>query len=92
MASKGHIVKKQPEAIEVPDYLRRERGNEAAGFEEHRQGDVVIARMALCQSMTPQRKRDSSKYIEGLDEGMLFNSQSEKIYGETALVDLMGMR
>lgn len=44
--------------------------------------DVKPPRLVVCQSMTPQRKREDPSYIKGLDEGHLFNTLDGKNYGE----------
>jgi hypothetical protein len=66
--------------IEVPDYLRP-GGRPIQGGENVDQNDILIPRLALCQSGTPQRKRSDPRFVPGLEEGMYFNSVSGKIYG-----------
>lgn len=67
-------------AAALPDYLRV--ANRAAmGTELVDQTDLVIPRVALCQAMTPQRKKSDPKYVPGLEEGMFFNNVTGKIYG-----------
>jgi hypothetical protein len=82
------IVKHAPltdARITIPDYLRP-KGGRPAGGENVDQTDVTIPRLALCQSMSDERKRGDSKFIPGLEEGMYFNSVSKKIYGDNVLV------
>lgn len=43
-------------------------------------GDLILPRLALCQSNSPQRKRGNEKFIPGLEEGMMFNSLTGEIY------------
>ena len=81
------IIKPPPAAIvEVPDYLQLEAGAPRPGFEEMEQGDIIMPRLALCQSGTPQRKKSDEKYIEGLEEAMYFNTITRKVYGERIVV------
>src|SRR5271169_762810 len=87
------IVKHQPTngaLTEVPKYLQREAGTPAAGFEEVQSGDMTVPQMRLCQSLTPQRDKQESKYIPGLDEGSYFNTVTGENYGDTVkIVPLM---
>lgn len=68
---------------ERPDFL--ERGTRR-GIEEQSSKDIIFPRLSLCQSMTPQRKKSDPNYIEGLEEGMLFNSLLGNIYGTEAVI------
>lgn len=69
-----------PGPLVVPDFLKGEHGGE--GFDQMGKADVVLPRLALCQAMSPQRKRTNPNYIDGLADGDLFNSVSGEIYGE----------
>lgn len=71
--------------LAVPDYLKVQ-GRAPRGGEEVESGDLVVPRLALCQSMTPQRKRNDPKFIPGLEEGMYFNNVTNKIYGTSVNV------
>src|SRR6266567_576475 len=83
----AQIVKHAPQqATVVPEYLVLPPGSERPGFEEMEQSDIIMPRLALCQSGTPQRKKSEEKYIEGLDEAMYFNTITRKIYGEKIIV------
>ena len=53
------------------------RGSENVGFE-----DLTIPRLDLIQDLSPQRKKTEPEYIEGAEEGMMFNSVSKKLYGD----------
>lgn len=66
--------------LSVPDFLKEVKGNE--GLENVTKNDIVLPRLAICQSGTPQRKRDNPAYIKGLDEGMFFNTVSQQVYGD----------
>ncbi len=65
----------------VPDYLQREKGVPAAGLENVQREDITVPRLALTQSMTPQRKKSDPKYIDGLEEGDFFNTITGENYG-----------
>lgn len=68
---------------DVPEYLRQGsgRGNEGVGLQ-----DLVIPRIDVVQSLSPVRKKSDPAYIDGAEEGMLFNSVSRELYGEVVEV------
>lgn len=69
-----------------PAYLAEREGQPIRGLEEVTAADMVLPRLTLAQSMTPQRQRNDPRYIPGLEEGMFFNSLTKKIYGDKVLV------
>jgi hypothetical protein len=50
------------------------------GKESIESDDMLIPRFQVAQSMTPHTKPQNSAYIEGLTEGMLFNTLTGAIY------------
>lgn len=66
---------------EIPEFLRNQIGN-AAGMEEVEQNDLLLPRLGLCQSLSPQRRKSDAAYIPELKEGDLFNTVTKEIYGE----------
>jgi len=87
---KQALVKKDAGALEqkLPAYLTKSSGP-ARGMEEADQKDLTLPRMAICQSMTPQRKKTNPLFIQGLEEGQLFNTLTGKVYGtEVALIPI----
>lgn len=42
--------------------------------------DITIPRLAIVQSGSPQRKKKDEKYIDGADEGHIFNTVSNTLY------------
>lgn len=70
-------VEKDP--LAVPDYLKTVTGRE--GSENVSSSDLILPRLSICQSTTPQRKPDNSAYIKGLNDGDLFNTVTEENYG-----------
>ncbi len=54
----------------------------ARGNEEVTAQDMTIPRIGLIQDLSPQRKKSEPEYIEGAEEGMLFNTVSSELYGE----------
>src|SRR5580692_4302280 len=60
------------------------------GFENMDSSDLAKPRLAICQAMSPQRKKSDPKFIPGLDEGMFFNTVTNEVYGtEVTVVPLM---
>jgi hypothetical protein len=70
-----------PGALVVPEFLKNQHGGE--GFDQMDKADLILPRIGICQSMTPQRKKSNLTYIEGLSDGDLFNSVSGQVYGES---------
>ena len=75
----SEALQKTDNKLVVPDFLKGETGGEGLGAMDQR--DVVLPRLCLCQSLSPQRKESNPLYIEGLKEGQLFNSVSSHVYG-----------
>ena len=53
-----------------------------AGTENVGTDDLSIPRLDVIQSLSPQRKKSDPAYIEGAEEGLLFNSVTGKLYGK----------
>ncbi len=47
--------------------------------------DIILPRIAIAQSNSPQLKRHEGKYIEGLEEGQMFNTLTGENYGNGPL-------
>ena len=62
---------------QVPDFLRQfgATGNESVGVE-----DIVIPRLGLIQSLSPEVDDSDPKYIEGAKPGDFFNSLTREVY------------
>jgi hypothetical protein len=78
------IAKKDEESILAlfgdakPDFVKDgDRGNEGVGAD-----DISIPRLGLIQSLSPQRKKNDPAYIEGAEEGLLFNTTTGELYGD----------
>jgi hypothetical protein len=77
------IVKSDEQPLAgMPSYMQEAQELGRAGLEKMDQQDMVLPRLGLCQSMTPQRKKDDATYIKGLEEGQYFNTITESIYGD----------
>jgi hypothetical protein len=84
--AKGQAVVKQEsfEVVtnEIPDFLKQgNRGAENVGTD-----DVIIPRIELIQALSPVRKKSDPSYIEGAEEGMLYNNVTRTLYGNEVTV------
>jgi hypothetical protein len=80
------LVQPKNESLQVLDGVNRD---DKSGLEQADARDIILPRLALCQSNSPQRKRGNEKHIPGLDEGMMFNSLTGDIYPQgTAFIPL----
>ena len=50
------------------------------GLENVSNDDITIPRLAIVQSGSPQRKKKDEKYIEGAEEGHIFNTVTNQLY------------
>lgn len=67
----------------LPAYMKKG----ARGAENVGQEDLVIPRLEIVQSLSPCRKRGDPAFIEGAEEGMMYNSVTRELYGrEVTLV------
>lgn len=80
--AKNEVAVKPENAIARPSFLKAgARGQENVGS-----ADLVIPRLELIQDLSPARKRDNPAYIEGAQEGMLFNNVTRELYGTEVTV------
>ena len=81
------LVPATPQSLSVvPDYITK---NDRRGFEDTKQTDVLIPRLALAQALSPQVTDGDPNRIEGLKVGDLFNSVTGRIYGREVHVQLL---
>lgn len=73
---------------EVPAFLQgkvgadvKGRGSEGVGAD-----DLVIPRLEIIQDLSPARKKQDPAYIEGAEEGMMYNNVTRRLYSETVLL------
>lgn len=62
---------------ERPDYLNE---SSVRGNEEVQADDLSLPRLQIIQDLSPQRKKTQPEYIEGAEEGMVFNTISNRLY------------
>lgn len=83
MAAKNEVANTTTGAV-APAYIKK---GPARGSEHVGQEDLIIPRLELVQSLSPCRdKKDEAEYIEGAEEGMLYNSVTRELYGPEAIV------
>ena len=66
--------------------------NAGKGLQNISNDDVTIPRLAIIQSGSPQRKKKDEKYIDGADEGMIFNTVTNELYKDSLEVIPCGYR
>lgn len=71
---------------DVPAYLANMNLETGRGAENVTTDDLVIPRIELVQDLSPCRKKSDPNYIEGCEEGMLYNNVTRQLYGTSCLV------
>ena len=66
---------------ERPSFAGTGRGSEQVAVD-----DLTIPRIGIVQDLSPERKRNDANYIEGAEEGMMFNSVTRELYTGPILV------
>jgi hypothetical protein len=92
MADNKEVVKKQNTDLSSEisaDLIIKSAG---LGLENVTNDDITIPRLAIIQSGSPQRKKKDEKYIEGADEGMIFNTVTNTLYPESLEIIPCGFR
>jgi hypothetical protein len=59
------------------------------GLENITNDDITIPRLAIVQSGSPQRKKKDEKYIEGAEEGNMFNTVTNQLYDSSITIYLV---
>ena len=84
MAKNQVAVKEEFEIVtnEIPDFMKQgNRGAENVGTD-----DMIIPRIELIHALSPVRKKSDPAYIEGAEEGMLYNNVTRTLYGTEVTV------
>ncbi len=79
--AKEVTVANQTALAERPSYM----GDKGRGSEEVTIQDITIPRLSMVQDLSPQRKKNNAEYIEGCEEGMLFNTVTNELYPTSVL-------
>lgn len=85
MAKKEEVKNAQPEtgsSIAVlqdrPAWMAEDS---ARGSEEVTSKDIILPRIDVLQALSPQIKKSDPQYIEGAEQGVIFNTVSGELYG-----------
>jgi len=79
--SKEVTVAQDTALVERPSYM----GEGTRGSEEVGINDVTIPRLSIIQDLSPQHKSNKAEYIEGAEVGMLFDTVSMRLYGNSVI-------
>lgn len=69
---------------ERPEWMRE--GGKARGSENVGTEDMVIPRLEIVQSLSPARDKRAPEFIEGAEEGLMYNNVTRQLYGTELLV------
>lgn len=67
---------------QLPAYMRQDS---ARGSENVTTDDLIIPRLEIAQALSPCVDEGDPAYIEGCKPGMLFNSVTRKLYGDSVI-------
>jgi hypothetical protein len=70
----------------VPAHLQNGAG---LGNENVDASALTIPKLDIIQSLSPQKQKSSPKYIEGAEEGKIFNSLTGELYDNVFVINLM---
>lgn len=87
-APKNQLVTNDDSAMiitgdQMPDYINR---NDQRGTEKLGMADLIIPRLEICQGLSPAVKKGDPGYIKGAQAGMLNNSVTRALYGDSVNV------
>ena len=72
---------------QVPEYLKDAMsGDDNRGCENVTKDDLIIPRLGLTQALSPEIVKDDPAYVEGADQGMLFNTVRRTLYDGSVTV------
>ena len=84
MSATKQVVQKATTEIAVADDMFEDAG---AGLENTTSEDFAIPFISPIQALSPQRNKQKSEYIEGAEEGMIFNSVNGELFnGEEGIM------
>lgn len=78
-ASKTAVMQNNGSTDVAPDWLPK---GAARGQENVTQDDIIIPRLEIVQALSPCRKKTDPSYIDGAEEGMLYNNLTRELYGK----------
>ena len=74
--------KKNEISTEVIDFS----SHAGVGFENVNAGEMAIPFLKIASSQTPEVKKSNAKYVEGLEQGNIFNSVNKDFYNSITVV------
>lgn len=79
------VVERETGAVlaERPTWLK---DGQKRGSENVTHKDMVIPRLEIVQALSPCKNKNKPEYIEGAEEGMLYNSVTRELYGTSVTV------
>lgn len=83
MTTKKKNGKELVQSNNMPDFLKNQSNRGSEGVDHN---DLIIPRLEIVQSLSTARKKTSPEYIEGAEEGMLYNSVTRELYGSEVVV------
>lgn len=78
-------VAKQAEVEQLPAFLQGKVGS-TLGRENVESADLIVPRLEIVQAISPCRKKNDPAFIEGAEEGMMFNNVTRELYGHTVFL------
>ena len=74
--------KKNEISTEVIDFS----SHAGVGFENVNAGEMAIPFLKIASSQTPEVKKSNAKYVEGLEQGNIFNSVNKDFYSSISVI------
>lgn len=77
------VAKRHAAMVAIPDYIKQ---NDNRGNEDVQINDIVIPRLEVVQAMSPCLKKSDAAYIDGIQQGDMYNSVTRINYGDTVVL------
>lgn len=78
--AKNEVSVKKENPIQDATLLDDLFGMSGAGMENVTAEETMTPRLAIIQALSPQKKKNNGKYIEGAEEGMIFNNVDNTLF------------
>jgi len=88
--AKNAVAKVEQDLVvsEMPDWMK-DMGEDTRGNEGITKDDLVIPRLGLIQAISPEIDKNDPLFLEGAEQGMLFNTLTKALYDEVLVIPLM---
>lgn len=70
-------------ADQLPAWLTK---GDARGNEQVDSNDIILPRVGIIQAISPQLKKTDPKYIQGAEQGRLYNTLTNELYGDEGIL------